>query len=119
MGGTLRHLSALGQLVLAMPARDKEGYLINLNEWDEKFAEQIALETELSLSPAHWEIIMAVRAFYIKYESSPASRALIKWLGMQLGKDKGNSLYVMGLFPGSPAKFIAKIAGLPRPSNCI
>ena len=33
--------------------------------------------------------------------------------------DKGNSIYLHKLFPGNPAKLAAKIAGLPRPTNCI
>ncbi|MES2603574.1 MAG: TusE/DsrC/DsvC family sulfur relay protein, partial [Pseudomonadota bacterium] len=32
---------------------------------------------------------------------------------------KGNSLYLLSLFPGSPARLAARIAGLPRPVNCM
>ncbi|MCZ6459336.1 MAG: TusE/DsrC/DsvC family sulfur relay protein, partial [Gammaproteobacteria bacterium] len=37
----------------------------------------------------------------------------------QLGAEKGTSIYLLKLFPGSPAKLLAKIAGLPRPTNCL
>ena len=33
--------------------------------------------------------------------------------------EKGQSRYLMGLFGGSPAKLSAKIAGLPKPENCL
>ena len=101
------------------PARDKLGYLVDLACWNEAIARLLASELSIELTDAHWEIIHAVRAYYQKFDSAPASRALIKWIGLKLGKDKGNSIYVMALFPGSPAKSIAKIAGLPRPANCI
>jgi tRNA 2-thiouridine synthesizing protein E len=37
----------------------------------------------------------------------------------EFGPDKGRSAYLMRLFHGSPAKTAAKIAGLPRPDNCL
>jgi tRNA 2-thiouridine synthesizing protein E len=46
-------------------------------------------------------------------------RPLVKQVREQLGEDKANSIYLMQLFPGSPAKLLAKIAGLPRPTNCL
>ena len=101
------------------PATDKEGYLLDLSEWSESLAEDMAKQAGIELSPAHWEIIRLVRAFYAEYEVSPAMRPLVRAVREQLGADKGNSLYLMKLFPGSPAKVVAKIAGLPRPTNCL
>jgi tRNA 2-thiouridine synthesizing protein E len=46
-------------------------------------------------------------------------RILVKTVGEKLGPDKGQSLYLLKLFPGSPAKVAAKIAGLPKPTNCL
>jgi tRNA 2-thiouridine synthesizing protein E len=46
-------------------------------------------------------------------------RPLVKYIGQRLGKEKGNSIYLLQLFPGSPAKLASKIAGLPRPENCL
>jgi tRNA 2-thiouridine synthesizing protein E len=46
-------------------------------------------------------------------------RPLVKLVKEQLGEDCGSSVYLMGLFGGSPAKTAAKIAGLPRPTNCL
>jgi tRNA 2-thiouridine synthesizing protein E len=45
---------------------------------------------------------------------------LLKYLSQQLGTQKSSSIYVMQLFGGgTPAKSIAKLAGLPKPPNCI
>ena len=37
----------------------------------------------------------------------------------KLGADKGRSISLLSLFPGSPAKLGSKIAGLPKPDNCL
>lgn len=98
---------------------DKEGFLIDLNDWNEVTAEAIAKEEGIDLTEAHWEVIHLLRQFYQEFELSPAMRPLVKYVGQQLSKDKGNSMYLLTLFPGSPAKFASKIAGLPKPDNCL
>jgi len=98
---------------------DTEGYLRDLGSWNEAMAAEIAARDQLTLTPAHWEIIGAIRDFYREFELSPTTRVLLKYLGQRLGKEKSGSIYVMQLFPGTPAKTIARIAGLPKPTNCI
>ena len=98
---------------------DKEGFLQNLDDWNRQIAEGLAENEGITLVDGHWEIITLLRHFYFQYELSPAMRPLVKYVSQQLGKDKGNSLYLLQLFPGSPAKIAAKIAGLPKPDNCL
>jgi tRNA 2-thiouridine synthesizing protein E len=98
---------------------DAEGYLRDHRAWTEALAAEIAARDKITLTPAHWEILHAIRRFYAQYEISPATRPLLKYLGQQLGAEKAGSIYVMQLFPGTPAKTIARIAGLPKPANCI
>ena len=50
---------------------------------------------------------------------SPATRPLIKYTALKLGPEKGNSPHLNRLFNGTPAKLAAKLAGLPKPTNCI
>jgi tRNA 2-thiouridine synthesizing protein E len=73
----------------------------------------------MRLTPAHWEVLLVLRAYYQRFDSSPAMRPLVKWVAQQLGPDKGKSIYLLSLFPGSPAKLGSKIAGLPKPDNCL
>jgi tRNA 2-thiouridine synthesizing protein E len=98
---------------------DKEGFLRNLSDWSPAVAEAIAAGEGIELSEAHWEIIELLREFYRRYEASPANRALVKFTARELGPEKGRSIYLMSLFPGSPAKVGSKIAGLPKPDNCL
>jgi|TARA_E500000178_G_scaffold335969_1_gene373446 tRNA 2-thiouridine synthesizing protein E len=102
-----------------LPPLDKEGYLIDLNDWSAAVAEQLAKAENISLSPAHWQIIDLLRAFYAQTDTAPAMRALVRLARQNLGTEQGSSVYLMGLFGGSPAKVAAKVAGLPRPTNCL
>lgn len=100
-------------------ATDKEGYLKQLHDWSAGVAERIAQNEGIQLNEQHWEMIRLIREFYQTYDLSPAMRPLVKYIAGRLGKDKGNSIYLLHLFPGSPAKQLSKIAGLPRPVNCL
>ncbi|WP_341963511.1 TusE/DsrC/DsvC family sulfur relay protein [Pseudomonas sp. RC10] len=98
---------------------DKDGYLEDLNDWSREVAEALALEEDIVLTPEHWEILELLRAFYAEYQLSPATRPLVKYTAQKLGAEKGNSLHLNRLFNGTPAKLAAKLAGLPKPTNCL
>lgn len=98
---------------------DEEGYLLDLKDWTPELANQLAKDVGVEMTDNHWEIIYLLRDFYHEYEVSPAMRPLVKAVTKELGKDKGRSIYLMTLFPGSPPKLAAKIAGLPKPANCL
>ncbi|MCX2981390.1 TusE/DsrC/DsvC family sulfur relay protein [Halieaceae bacterium IMCC14734] len=98
---------------------DKEGFLRDLNAWSPAVAKQIAAAEDIALSDEHWEVIELLRRYYQEFEASPAMRALVKYTRIHLGDDKGRSIYLLRLFPGSPAKLGSKIAGLPKPENCL
>ena len=66
---------------------DKEGYLVNLCDWDENVAAALALEEEITLGPGHWEIINLLRIFYNRHQMSPANRALVNLVKRDLGPD--------------------------------
>lgn len=105
--------------MLPASAFDPEGFLRDLQAWTPAVAEQIAAAEHIHLTPAHWEILELLRAYYQRFDSSPAMRPLVKWVAQHLGADKGRSIYLLSLFPGSPAKLGSKIAGLPKPDNCL
>ncbi len=105
---------------IPMPERNNEGFLEIAERWDPKVAEVIAGEDGINLSDNHWEIIRFLRDFYKQHEMSPPSnRLFVKAVKEAFGEEKGNSIYLMQLFPGTPAKTACRIAGLPRPTNCL
>jgi tRNA 2-thiouridine synthesizing protein E len=98
---------------------DRDGYLLELDDWSPYVARALARNEGIVLSDDHWTIIDLLRAFHAETGISPSMRPLVKLVGQQLGADKGTSLYLLKLFPGNAAKLAAKIAGLPRPTNCL
>lgn len=98
---------------------DKDGNLENLDDWNEEAATALALEAAIELSPAHWEVLHIIRDFHSRRGLSPVMRILVKLVEKELGPEKGNSLYLLRLFPDSPARTACRIAGVPRPSNCL
>ena len=103
-----------------LPVRNNEGFLEDAWAWTPEVATVIAQEDGIDLTENHWEIIRFLRDFYKQHEVSPPSnRLFVKAVRDSLGEDKGNSIYLMQLFPGTPAKTACRIAGLPRPTNCL
>lgn len=100
-------------------AIDQDGFLVDLNDWNEPVAEALARAEGIELKAEHWEILQLLREFYREFQLSPATRPLIKYTALKLGPEKGNSMHLNRLFNGTPAKLGAKLAGLPKPSNCI
>lgn len=100
-------------------ALDGDGYLLHLDDWTPAVAEALARNEGLDLQPEHWEILEALRAFYREFQLSPATRPLVRYIAQALGPDKGNSAHLNRLFKGTPAKLAAKLAGLPKPTNCL
>ncbi len=102
------------------PIRNNEGFLEDADAWRPDVALEIAAEDGLALDENHWEIIYFLRDFYEEHEMSPPSnRLFVKAVKEAFGEEKGNSIYLMQLFPGTPAKTACRIAGLPRPTNCL
>ena len=102
------------------PVRNNEGFLEDAATWTNEVAQEIAQENGIELTEKHWEIIYFLRNFYKQHEISPPSnRLFVKAVREALGNEKGDSIYLMTLFPGTPAKTACRIAGLPRPTNCL
>jgi len=98
---------------------DEEGYLTNLNDWNQDIAEYLAKEEKVEMTQNHWDVVNFLREYYDEYQIAPAVRVLTKAVAKKLGPEKGNNKYLYELFPYGPAKQACKIAGLPKPTGCI
>ena len=78
-------------------AIDADGNLVNLSDWNEDIAKELAKEEG--------------RVFSVSGDA-PSIRKLTKESGVDT-----KELYA--LFPKGPAKKAARIAGLPKPKGCI
>ncbi|OBU04143.1 TusE/DsrC/DsvC family sulfur relay protein [Morganella psychrotolerans] len=100
-------------------ATDAQGYLLNVQDWQESMIPLLAEQEEISLTEQHREVILFVREFYLEFNTSPAIRMLVKAITQKYGEERGNSRYLYRLFPKGPAKQATKLAGLPKPVRCI
>ncbi len=98
---------------------DEEGYLLNLDDWNEEIAVHFAEKEGITLTDAHWEVINFLREYYEEYQIAPMIRVLVKAIGKKLGPEKGNNKYLYELYPEGPAKQACKYAGLPKPTGCV
>jgi tRNA 2-thiouridine synthesizing protein E len=98
---------------------DKEGFLLNLDDWNKELAIELARVDGIELSQEHWDVINFLRKYFMQYQMSPAIRIVIKEMSKQFGQKRGNSIYLYSLFPLGPIKQGCKFAGLPKPSGCI
>ncbi len=89
----------------------EEGYLENMNDWNEDVAKEIAGEIGIDLTEKHFEVLNYLR------EKTEAGEALtIRKVGKS-GITDIKGLY--DLFPKGPLKFSSKIAGIPKPASCV
>jgi tRNA 2-thiouridine synthesizing protein E len=89
----------------------EDGYLEDMNQWNEEIAKEIAKEIGIELTDKHFEVLNYLR------EKTKAGEALtIRKVGKS-GVVDIKTLYK--LFPKGPLKFSSKIAGIPKPTSCV
>ena len=95
------------------------GWLLNLDEWSEELAAQIAITENVGeLTEEHWNIINMARTYFQENGAVCDPRAFSKLMKKEYGKDKSDQKYIYSLFPTGLIKCANKIAGLPRPKGC-
>ncbi|MDV2468289.1 TusE/DsrC/DsvC family sulfur relay protein [Acinetobacter chinensis] len=98
---------------------DQDGHLIDHTVWDTTVAQELADSLELELSEWHIEILMAVRQFYQQFGHSPATRPLIKFLMKTVGPEIDNAVLQERFNTGLVARHLSRLAGIPKPANCL
>jgi dissimilatory sulfite reductase related protein len=88
-----------------------EGYLVDPSLWNRDIAIEIARQEEIILTGEHFAIIEFLRNRFNNGEILTI-RSINRSGIMDL-----RTFYQ--IFPGAPLKKASKIAGLPKPSNCI
>ncbi|MEQ1638769.1 MAG: TusE/DsrC/DsvC family sulfur relay protein [Methylococcales bacterium] len=108
-------LNLSGQI---LPLTD-QGFLVDLTLWTDNVALALAKQENICLENTHWEILYFIRDYYQRYKHLPNTRVFIKAIRNALGEEKGCSRYLHQLFPDAPLKIACKLAGLPKPPNCL
>ena len=94
---------------------DPEGYILNLDEWNDGFAIAQAQVEGLELTDEHWQVIRFIREYYEEHNVQAQVRDMIRHFRALWGQDRGNNHYLHDLFPmGGPQKQGNRLAGIRK-----
>ena len=95
-------------------AATENGFLENVNDWNEDVAKVLAAGEGIEMTDLHWDIVNYLRDEHINNGGNePNERTIMKDLGKKWGR-KATSKEMYELFPQMPSKQGRKIAGLPQ-----
>lgn len=92
---------------------DEEGFMASPDQWDKDVATALAEEIGITpLTEKHWAVIEFSRSDFQVQGDAPTLRRITKEAGVTT-----KELYK--LFPKGPAKKVAYVAGLKKPTGCL
>ena len=91
---------------------DEEGFMVDSSDWNNEIASTLAGDIGITLSDKHWQVIEFCREDYGSQGEAPTLRRITKQAGVST-----KELYK--LFPKGPAKKVAYVSGLTKPTGCI
>jgi dissimilatory sulfite reductase related protein len=102
---------------------DEEGYLVNLNDWNDEVGEALINQHEANghkpLSETARGLISYFREYYQENELRPTMHQLILKLGKRSGEhfhdQEAYKHFLYQMFPDGPVVMLCKLAGLPKP----
>lgn len=104
----------------AILALDNEGHLVDHTLWSPNVAQQLADVLEVTLTEDHYAVLNKVREFHDEFNHPPSTRPLIKYLMKTLPElDISNQKLQQMFNTGLVARHVNRIAGLPKPPNCL
>ncbi|MBJ9985207.1 TusE/DsrC/DsvC family sulfur relay protein [Acinetobacter sp. S40] len=98
---------------------DHDGHLVDYTIWNNQVAQELARSLDLELTNWHFEILHAVRQFYQQFGHSPATRPLIKYLMKTVSPEIDNAILQQRFNTGLVARHLSRLAGVPKPANCL
>ena len=92
---------------------DEDGFMANSDQWDKDVAEALASEIGVEpLTERHWAVIDFCRSDFQVQGDAPTLRRITKEANVPT-----KELYK--LFPKGPAKKVAYVSGLKKPTGCL
>ncbi len=99
-------------MALESVERTDNGYLVNINDWNEEIAAEIFAEEGIDPTQEHWDVVKYVRQETLNGDE-PNERSIMKAMGKIWGR-KVSSKEMYEMFPGMPSKQGLKIGGCPQ-----
>ena len=98
---------------------NEQGFLNNIDDWNEGFVKLLAERDGIELYVDHWELIYYFREFYKDNLVNPTMHQIVMTLGKRKDKHfhdlKEYEKHIYKLFPTDPIHELCKLAGLPMP----
>ncbi len=95
---------------------DRPYNLEMLDPWSNEIARDAAAKEGIMLTPAHWEVIYALRNHYQEFGPDSSARSLLHCMEVEF-EDRGGKKHLYDLFPRGPVNQACRIAGLPLPPH--
>jgi len=95
-----------------MIERDGDGYLTDMNAWNEEVMYEMAKQDDFTLTESMVEQIMKAREYYDENATVPPIRKFAKYAGMDQKE-------MFKEWMTGPMKPITKYGGLPKPTGCV
>ena len=92
--------------------RTENGYLVDINAWNEEIAAELFAEEGIEPTEEHWDVVRYVREEVLNGDE-PNERSIMKAMNKKWGR-KVKSKEMYELFPLMPSKQGLKIGGCPQ-----
>ncbi len=95
-----------------------QGFLHDIDDWNEDYAKAIAERDSLTLYNDHWELIYYFRECYRENQAAPTMHQIVRDLGrknVRFHEQKAYERHIYALFNNDPIHELCKLAGLPMP----
>ena len=104
---------------------DEEGYLLDLNEWNDTVCEALIKQHEADghkpVSETAKGLIDYFREYFQENKVHPSMHKLVQTLGkhhgQQIRDQEAYKAYLYEMFPHGPVRMLCKLAGLPKPAR--
>ena len=97
---------------IELPARDGDGYLIDMNNWTPEIGRGMAESDGIALDDEKWGHIVKAREYYEDHATVPPIRKFAKFIG-------ADQKMVFKAWMCGPMKPITKYGGMPKPTGCV
>lgn len=97
---------------MELPARDGDGYLVDMTDWTPEIGRAMAEADGVVLDDVKWNQILKAREYYEEYGVVPPIRKFAKYLD-------ADQKEMFKMWMTGPMKPITKYGGLPKPTGCV
>ncbi|WP_456412096.1 TusE/DsrC/DsvC family sulfur relay protein [Thiolapillus sp.] len=97
---------------IEIPARDGDGYLLDMNDWTPEIGRAMAEADGFDMTEERWEQLLKAREYFEEHATVPPIRKFAKYIGI-------DKKVLFKQWMTGPMKPISKYGGMPKPTGCV